>query len=78
MVIIDEFDEWFYFWSFRDSLLSHSGGDFKRVTVDSGNESMSKGMAFCSFVEGLEDDCLSASVTTAGDEGDLTGFQDYK
>ncbi len=76
VIIVYEFYERLYFTSFRNSLLSHSCGDFARITLDSGYESMTKGMAFGTVVKGFKNDCFSASVTTASDEGDLAGFQD--
>ena len=76
MIIVDELYEWLYFTSFRNALLSHSSGDLARITLDSGYESMTKGMAFGAVVKGFKNDCFSASVTTASDEGDLAGFQD--
>jgi len=77
MIVIDEFDEWFYFRSFRDSFLAHSSCDFTGITLDSGDEGVTERMAFGSIIERFEDDGFSACVAASSDEGDLTGFQDY-
>ena len=76
MVVIDEFDEWFYFASLGDSFLAHSRGDFTGIALDSCYESMAKGVYFGSIVVWFEDDSFATCVAATGDESDFAGFQD--
>jgi len=76
MVVIDQFDEWFYFTSLRDSLLTHSCSDFPGVTLNSGNESMSKRMYFCSIVVWFKDHCFTPCIAATSNECDFSRFQD--
>ena len=76
MIVIDQFDEWFYFASFGNPFLAHSRGNFAGVALDSSDESVTEGMYFCSIVKWFEDDCLAACVTPTGDECNFSRFQD--
>ena len=76
MIVIDQFDKRLYLAPLCNPFLSHSSGDFARITFDSSNKGMAKRVSFVSLVIGFEDDCFAACVTTSGHESDFAWFQD--
>ena len=59
MVIVDCFDKWLDFATLRLSSFRHTACDGGRVALDSGDQSVGKGVRFRTGIEGLNDNDLS-------------------
>lgn len=74
MIVIDQFNERFYFALFGNSFLAHSRCDFARVAFNASDEGMTERVDFRTVIKGFEDHCFATSVTAASDKCDFTRF----
>lgn len=73
MVVVDDLDERLDLAALALSGLAHAAGDLLWVALDSGNESMGKGVGLAAIVLRLNNDDLLAGITTARDDGLVEG-----
>lgn len=68
-------DEWLHVGSHGDLLLAHSLGDSLWVLVNTSNDGMREWLIFSWFIEVLDDDSLSACISSLQNDNNLTGLQ---